>query len=170
MLQIYADMLDNTSSPGAKLAIQARVMFDMPVSVCKQQISYFGGIMTNEMPYYVKRNALIAGALLVPFTLAIGAEMLDELVNQQNLYGSWAWQIPVITIWVLWLPLAAMVIAGASYAAFLAQRRAKLRQAIFAIHYSWPLLVVLACGLGILALLFGHDSVHCFLGNPVHTL
>ncbi len=170
-LQTLADMLDDAPKRTQRLAVWTRIAIDFPVTMTREQIKYTGGIMARETPHYVKRNAVLSGALLVPFFLAIGANAIDKIMNGQTLYTSWPWAMPILALWVLWLPLAATVIASSSLIYYQAQRirtaSARWGKALLEVQYSWPLLIVLCSGLFILAVLFGHDSVHCVTGNPV---
>ncbi|WP_289444243.1 hypothetical protein, partial [Klebsiella pneumoniae] len=61
--------------------------------------------MTNQMPKYVTRMALLSGVLLLPFTAALILNTIDQLTHHQSLYESWAWRMPILALWVLWLPI-----------------------------------------------------------------
>ncbi|HEY5152687.1 MAG TPA: hypothetical protein VII55_01810, partial [Candidatus Saccharimonadales bacterium] len=37
-------------------------------------------------------------------------------------------------------------------------------------QHNWPMLVIAALSLGIIALVLGHDSVHCVARNPIGEL
>lgn len=175
MLQTLADMLDDSPGATRHAAIWCRLAVDFPASVAQQQIHYVGGIMAHETPRYIKRNALVGAVLLVPFMLALLANSLDTLTHGQQLYNSWLWRTPVLALWVLWLPLAAAVLTLLSLVTFMIQSRAQYqsgeKRGILAdIGVSWPLLAVALAGLFVVAAVFGHDSVHCVTGNPVHEL
>jgi hypothetical protein len=168
MLQTLADMLDDAPTRAQKLTVWSRVAFDTPVSVAKQQLIYTGEVMDHEMPSYIKRNAIISAALLVPFMLALIANSADQLANGSTLYYSWLWRMPVLGIWVLYLPLAAAVIAFVSLAIFL--KRTKHRnwlRAVLDIRHDWPVVIVLLAGVSILGLVQLHDTVQCVAGNPL---
>lgn len=172
MLQTLADMLDDTLSQNRRLAVWVRTAADLPVSVARQQLNYAGGIMAHEMPNYVKRNALASTVLLVPFILALIANGADKVINNRTLYNSWLWHMPVLAIWVLWLPLAAAMIALASLTVFLA-RQSKSEHTtwfrpLFNLARNWPLIVTALAGLGVVALVQLHDTAQCVVGNPVH--
>ncbi len=173
MLQTLTDMLDSAPTRSARTAIWIRVGVDFILSLGAQQLQYIGGIMQNEMPRYIKRTALLSGVLLLPFFIAVFANMIDQLVNHQSLYQSWVWSTPIITLWVLWLPRLALAIAGAGLLVYLWQRihsaHRSWLQALTEVQYSWPLLAVVMLSLGIFVFLYGHDSAHCIVGNPIHT-
>lgn len=130
--------------------------------------------MTSNMPAFVKRNAAISALLLVPFMLAVLANSTDQVIRHQTLYNSWAWSTPVLRMWVLWMPAAAAIIAAGSLIAYIFRRirvdHASARNALFQLQYSWPLVITCLGGIFVLALLFGHDSVHCVTGNPINEL
>lgn len=174
MLQTLADMLDDAPSHTHRIKIYARAVIDLPLSIMSQQAQYIGGIMVNETPNYIKRNTLITGLMLLPFLAALAANALSKIITGQTLYGSWLWHAPVIAIWVLWLPLLATAIALGTLLVYIWQHSRLEHKSIFVsaqnIRHDWPLLLVAATGLGILAILFGHDSAHCVTGNPVREL
>ena len=174
MLQTLADMVDNAPDGKARAAIWARIAIDFPRSLFIEHVKTTGEIMLHETPSYVKRNALLGGLLLVPFMTALVANSLDKLLYNHSLYSSWLWHAPILAIWVLWLPLGAVLIASFSLAVFLLRRvqssphsRFKI---LFDIRQDWPLIMVAAGALLILAILFGHDSAHCIAGNPIREI
>lgn len=172
MLQTLADMLDN--QPERKRAIWLRTLIDLPISLTRQQLLYAGGIMNQQTPAYVKRNALWSAALLLPFIGVLIANSLDKILYNHTLFNSWLWHMPVLAIWVLWLPVAALAIAFASLVTFMIQRHKSTQQSLlrqlFDIAYNWPLLITGLAALFIVTLVIGHDSVHCVTGNPVREL
>ena len=172
MLQTLADMLDDAPSDSTRRLIWAHLMLDFPTTLLKQQICYTGGIMIHDMPRYIKRNALVGGILLLPFVLALVSNGLHELVSGQPLYHSWLWQVPALALWALYLPLLAALIGLTTWIRFLVQhahrRPRSWIQAVLDIRYTWPIVLTTLGGLFILAVIFGHDSVHCVIGNPIH--
>ena len=172
MLQTLADMLDD---PGrSRVAVWVSTSLDFPFSVIKQQLSYTGEVMAHETPRYIKRNAAVGAVLLVPFFLALIANGLDKVINDHTLYNSWLWHMPALAIWVLWLPAVAAIIALIGLLAFLRQR-AKAEHThwyspLVDFRHNWPVLAVALVGLGILGMVFFHDSVHCVAGNPIREL
>lgn len=172
MLLTLADTLDN--QPERKGAIWLRTLIDLPISLTKQQLIYAGGIMDQQTPTFVKRNAFLSAALLLPFIGVLFADGLDKVFYDHTLQSSWLWHMPVLAIWVLWLPAAALAIALASLVTFLIQRHKATQQSLlkqlFNIAYNWPLLVTGLAALFIVTLVIGHDSVHCVTGNPVREL
>jgi hypothetical protein len=172
MLQTLADMLD--AEPQRKRVIWLRTMIDLPISLTRQQLSYAGGTMTQQMPTYVKRNALISTGLILPFTLVLLANGLDKILNNRTLENTWLWHTSALAIWVLWLPAAAAIMALISFLTLIIQRGKATHTSPFRqllnIRYSWPLIITGLAGLCIVALVLGHDSVHCLTGNPVREL
>lgn len=171
MLQTLADMIDNDPTQTGRIRIYTHAMVDLPMSLLNQQAQYIGGIMVNETPRYIRRNSLIAGSLLVPFFGALIANALSKLIGGQTLYNNWLWQAPVLTIWVLWLPVLASLITVITAIVYI-WRQSKIEhghtfKTLLNIRQDWPLLIVATVGLGILAIVLGHDSAHCIAGNPV---
>ncbi|HSW79845.1 MAG TPA: hypothetical protein VLG47_03645 [Candidatus Saccharimonadales bacterium] len=174
MLQTLADMLDNSSSTTERLQIWTRLAIDFPITVAGQNVHYLGGIMTHETPKYVWRNGLIGGAMLIPFFAALTANSIDELAFNHTLFNSWLWSMPILAIWVLWLPFAAALLCLTSLLTFISQQRKskKLRsvKVLIDIRHNWPLVIVAIASSFILALIFFHDSVHCVTGNPIREI
>ncbi len=174
MLQTLADMLDDAASRRERIHIWARTAIDFPVTATGQNIRYLGGIMAHETPKYVWRNGLIGGVMLLPFFAALIANLADETVNHHTLFNSWLWSMPVLSIWVLWLPLTAAILGLLSLLVFLRhQTKSKHEssiEALFDFRYNWPIVLVALAGTFILALVFFHDSVHCVTGNPIREI
>lgn len=171
MLQTLADMLDDAPSPAQKLSVWTRVSIDMPMSVLKQQLTYTGEVMTHEMPAYIKRNAVISALLLVPFLTALIANGADKIIRNNTLYHSWLWRMPVLGIWVLYLPLIATAITFASLVTLLVQRKRTQQsgwlRTLLDLRRNWPVLAVLFAGTCIVTLVQLHDTTQCVVGNPV---
>jgi len=170
VLQTTADMLDEAPTMGARVAIWTKVAADLPFSLGKQQYQAVGGVLRHETPQYIKRNSLIAGALLIPFFAALIANSLDKVINNRTLFNSWLWQSPAIGFWVLYLPEAALLLALASYVAYVykgtaGKKSSALRRALDVKH-SWPIVVPAILAFGILFMLAFHDSVQCWIQSP----
>ncbi|MGH7141963.1 MAG: hypothetical protein ACREF5_00575 [Candidatus Saccharimonadales bacterium] len=169
ILQTTADMLDNTDSKGAKIAIWSRLAFDLPVSIAKQQLQLSDDIFMNDMPRYIKTNSLISGLLLLPFVAALSANGLDKLINNQDLYNSWLWDKPIIGLWVVYLPLLALLVAGGTYLFYLfSAAKTTFSKRVIDIRRFWPVLIPALFAVGIVLLVEFHDSGHCLVQNPVH--
>ena len=122
--------------------------------------------MTYETPKYVKKSAAIGTVMVAPFFLIIAATSLDSQVRQ-----SFLWHFPVLFTFFVILPILAFLLATVALASWLVERRQQehkswLRE-LLDLRRNWHLLTVLAVGLGIVGLVYGHDSVHCVTGNPV---
>lgn len=174
MLQTLADMLDAAPSTAARRSLWLRLAADLPTSIVQQQRIYIGEVMVHDMPKFVKHNAILAALMLAPFSIAVFANLLDQILRHQTLYESWVWDTDILRIWVMWMPAAAVIFTGISLATYLIQRRHVTGQSwvhiLLQIQYSWPLIVSFVAGLSVLVLLFGHDSVHCIITNPLHEL
>lgn len=125
--------------------------------------------MTERTPKYVKNSAIIGAALLVPFFVLVIAHSLDN-----NLQGSVFWHYHVLFTFFVLLPAIAFLLASVAFISWLVERHQTEKQSWFKelldIRRNWYLLAVLIVGLGIVGLVYGHDSVHCVTGNPVREL
>ena len=169
MLQTLADMLDNATTSRERLAIWLRVIFDLPLSLSKENIVYIGGTMTHETPNYVKYSSLVGGSMLLPFFLLVAAQAIDKNIRNSSLWHYHA----LFTCFVI-LPALACILAATAFISWLAERHHQEHkswlQELFDIRRNWPLLAVAVIGFGIIAMVFGHDSVQCVTGNPIREL
>lgn len=169
MLQTLADMLDGAEAGTERTAIWLRTAIDLPLSATKQQLILAGGIMTHEMPDYLKRRAVIAATLLLPFLTFL---FLDSITSH-SLYGTWAWNPWVVGVWLILLPSLALGISTITFGRWLLEQRQDkvgFWHSLLDWRHSWPVVVVAALSFGIIALAFGHDSVHCVVHNPIADL
>lgn len=167
MLQTLADMLDDT--PAEKRTIWTRTMLDLPLSVLHQQLSYTGAAMINDTPKYVKNSALIGATLLLPFFVLVTAHSVDS-----SLQNSVYWHFRVLFTFFVLLPSLAFLLTAVALISWLVERRKQekksLLKELFDLRRNWYLLTILVIGLGIVGLVYGHDSVHCITGNPFREL
>lgn len=167
MLQTLADMLDD--APTHKAAIWTRTLLDLPVSVCKQQLIYTGDTMTHDTPKYVKNSSLIGAALLVPFFVLAIAHSIDNALQFSVL-----WRFDILFTFFAVFPATAFLLTTVALISWAAERRKAEKKSwvseLLDIRRNWSLLAVLMVGLGIVGLVFFHDSVHCVTGNPVREL
>ncbi|MGZ6005049.1 MAG: hypothetical protein ACXWLH_02765 [Candidatus Saccharimonadales bacterium] len=161
MLQTLADMLDDEHKSKAEVWI--RTGLDLPVSLARQQITYAGVIMSQEMPNYVKKTALSSLPLLLPFFVFL---FLDA-ISSHSLYSSWFWRPWVVGTWLIIMPAAALLTTAGAYIYWLAHNQQSLKKSLYDWQHSWPLLAVVVVSFGIIVLAFGHDSVHCVVNNPI---
>src|SRR6185312_12625600 len=80
MLQTLADMLDHAETRGERLTIWISATIDLSLSVTKQRLITAGSIMGHETPNYIKWNAIVGAALIVPFFAIIIANSLSNRV------------------------------------------------------------------------------------------
>lgn len=170
MLQTLADMLDDSPSKSNRLLTWTRVAIDLPISVSRQQLSYTGGIMAHEIPTYVKRSSAASALLLIPFFAFISINSFSH----RALDHSWLWSTAALTVWLVILPALAALVCGATFLKWSVAQRAhtklSLWRSLLDVAHNWPLIIVGALSLGILLLVFGHDSMHCISGNPIREL
>ncbi|HVS58152.1 MAG TPA: hypothetical protein VHD60_00225 [Candidatus Saccharimonadales bacterium] len=168
MLQTLADMLD--AQPSHTSAIWARTALDFPLSVLKQQLIYTGDTMATQMPDYIKRNALLGTWLVAPFFVFI---ILNSLVGQR-LHDTILWHTNVLFAWLVVLPSLAALFNLAALLRWMNAHRRETKQGTWRmladVRRYWPAAALAIVGVGILGLVFFHDSVHCVIGNPVRIL
>lgn len=167
MLQTLADMLDDSSAK--KTTIWTRTILDLPLSAFRQQLSYTGATMTNDTPKYVKNSALFGAILLLPFFVLVIAHSLDS-----GLQNSVYWHFRVLFTFFVLLPLIAFLLTSVALISWLVERHKQEKKSWFVelldIRRNWYLVTVLIIGLGIVGMVYGHDSVHCVTGNPFREL
>lgn len=165
MLQTLADMLDD--SERSRSEVWSRLILDFPFSVIKQQLSYTGEAMTNTTPVYIKRTAVLGAWLVAPFFVFV---ILNSLMHNR-LHQSWAWHSDALFIWLVLLPsLAAIFNLGALLRWVQTRRKIGAWRALLDIRSNWPVLAMAIVAVGILGVVFFHDSVHCVTGNPIREL
>ena len=165
MAQTLDDMLADQPSQTGRLLVWLRVGLDLAVTIAGQQLMYVGGIMKNETPVYLKRNALIGAVLLVPFWIVIAVNSL----NQHAVGDSTVWKR---TLWVLLviLPAAAFLLNVGTFMKWAVERKVPLWKSLFDVSHNWPMLLIAGLGLAITLFVPFHDSVHCVTGNPIQEL
>ena len=165
MMQTLADMLDDPAHN--KTIVWARAIIDLPLSVMYQQVSYTGGAMKQDVPDYMKRNAIIGAILLAPFFIVI---VTNSLISH-DLPSSLAWQRLFWVLLVL-LPLVAFALNISTFLRWTSMRRRRENisfwKSLFDVRHNW--LTLITAGLALLIALFVpfHDSTHCITGNPVN--
>ena len=170
ILQTIEDMLEETSASKDRVIISVRLITDLFITASKQQIMHIGGTMQSTTPHYIKRNGLIASAMLFPFFLAIVANNLDRLIFNQTLYSSWLWHAPVLLLWVFLLPVLALLVAVVSYVVYLFRKSTDMAfmKRVLDVTHSWPVLITGIAAFGILFAIVFHDSTHCWIQTPSH--
>lgn len=167
MLQTLADMLDD---PKHGKTAWARTILDFPLSVIKQQLSYSGEDMTNTMPVYIKRNALLGAWFVAPFFVFV---ILNALMHDR-LRDSWVWHTQALFIWLILLPGLAAIFNLAALLRWTNTRRRETKNSAWKtltdFRLNWPALGMALLGLAILVFVFGHDSIGCVNGNPFREL
>ncbi|HEX7368312.1 MAG TPA: hypothetical protein VF261_01495 [Candidatus Saccharimonadales bacterium] len=171
MVQTLGDMLDDQPTRAGKMFVWLRIAWDLPVGIVSQNTLALGDSVSRETPGYVRQSGLLAMFLLLPFFAAVVANEMAVLLMGHTLYGSWLWSTPVLMAWVLVLPAIACAVAAAGFVRYVLPgrgRAASFLRRIGDIKRTWPVVVVGLCALGIICMLFFHDSVHCWVQNPVH--
>jgi hypothetical protein len=164
MLQTLADMLDDPQQ--SKAYTWLRTTLDLPYSLSKQNLMTIGAIMTHETPRFIKLSNVAGVVLLAPFFTFL---TLDA-ITAHSLYNKWVWNPWVAATWLIFMPAAAFVINSFAFLHWIAGRRARVWTSLFDWRHNWSMLGIIVVSIGIIALVLGHDSVHCVTQNPVRTL
>jgi hypothetical protein len=174
ILQTTTDMLEEAPDRLARVSVWAHIAFDLSLNIMRQQASYTGSVLANETPRYLKRSSVLAATLLLPFIAVIMANVLSKATTGQDLYRSWLWSFTALSIWVLYLPEAALLVVLASYALFIIREGSSaphswLRRAVD-IRLLWPIVLPAVLAFGIISLVVLHDSVRCWVQNPTYAV
>lgn len=172
MLQTLSDMLDDSPSRTGRLLIWFRLAIDVPVSIVKVQSGNVGAAFLHETPKFILGSSLFSILLLLPFFVALFANSLDVLFFHHRLYASWLWHMPILAVWVLWLPLTAFCLDVISFSAYTFMPQGTSRSSVlkraFDVKHIWPIMVPAVLAFGILFMIIFHDSAHCWLQNPAY--
>jgi len=172
MLQVTADMLDAAPDAPARALIWLKLFVDVPAGIIAQQLNVATGPLTQQTPRYIMLASMLSSLLLLPFFVILAINTTDQLVFGHSLYNSWLWHMPQLGIWVLQLPLAALIIAAVCYVAYVlaGPDRGKLHwwQRATDVRRAWPVILPILVGCGVLFLFFFHDSVHCWTHVPTY--
>ncbi|MGH7156676.1 MAG: hypothetical protein ACREGG_00965 [Candidatus Saccharimonadales bacterium] len=155
-------MLDDKEN--SRLSVWIRVFIDFPLNVAKQNLIYAGGIMSQQTPYYVKRNSVIAGVLISPFfALVIVNSLINHALNFTNNWGRLALFL------LVGLPAIAFILCSATFIKW-SQTRKSFWKSFFDLRRNWLMLV--PGGMALLIVLFVpfHDGTHCVRGNPIQEI
>ncbi|MBK5225402.1 MAG: hypothetical protein JJD96_02350 [Thermoleophilia bacterium] len=171
ILQTLADMLDDQPKVTGRAKIWLKVGLDLPISIVCQNSLASGSNLMNDTPKYIKLGGLLAGIMLIPFSLAVIANTLDQAIYNETLYGSRLWDAPILKTWALILPGLALFVAMASYILYVATSgENKWFKRIIDLKHAWPVILTGLFALSVLFFVFFHDSAHCVTGNPVHEI
>jgi hypothetical protein len=171
MLQTLGDMLDDAQGTKARFRVWSKTITDMPVSAAQAQLQYSRAAVPSEAPRYIQRGSLLATLLVAPFFVALIANAADKVLNGQTLYNTWLWRMPALSVWVLWLPLAALVVALRAYLLHTCRLAASgpgtWVYRMFDVKRAWPVMLPGIAAMGTLFILLFHDSAHCWVQNPI---
>lgn len=163
MLQTLADMLDDPNR--SRLSVWARTAADFPISLAREQAASVNTAIAQS-PAYIRHSGMLGGVMVAPFFIIVAANALSH----QALYYSVLWHTWVLFTWIIILPGLAVLLNAIALYRWMRQiagghSSRRLRNLLMS-RQGWPALSIMLIGLGILVLVFGHDSVSCIGGNP----
>lgn len=168
------DMLAEVERPLQRYSLWSYLIIDLLMSIGKQQLFYIGGNMMHTTPNYIKKTGMTSAGLLLPFFAAVVANGLDNLFFGRQLYGSWLWNASVLRLWVLMLPMLALLLALGAYLVYAFHgavdgKQGLLKRAV-GLRSTWPVAISGAIAFGIVFIVFFHDSIHCWVQMPNHLI
>jgi hypothetical protein len=171
MVQTLSDMLDDQLDGSNRMLITCQAYGSLPFTIFNQNALAVADNLMNQTPGYIKRNGAVAALLLVPTLLVLATNSLNMAINHHSMQTSWLWSRPLVAAWAIILPAAAFLLGLASYAVYAASRSdASLLKRLSDVKQTWPVVLAGICGLALLLLVLFHDSAHCWVQNPVHTV
>jgi hypothetical protein len=159
------DMLTNSASPRQRRSLLVHAYLELPLCIAHEYILIMEKNLIMDAPNYVRRNSLVAAALLIPFILALLANVIAQAMFHESLYGSWVWNYPVLLTWVLILPSVALIIATVSMIHFITTPKRtspSWSSRLFTVKQYWPLLAVACVALTIVCIVRVHDAGGCW--------
>ncbi len=170
MVQTLADMLEAQPTPTGRMAIWMRAGVELPFSALKQDIIITREVFMTGTPKYIKRYSAIGTILVAPFFLFIIANALSG----QRLYDSLFWQTWILFTWIIVLPSLAILLNAFAFIKWIRAENhstgRSIKSMVMDYKHSWPAVSLIVIGLAILAIVFGHDSVHCIGGSPIQEI
>lgn len=169
MQQTLDDMLGDQPNGAARLLVWLRAYADLATNIPQQNLTMIGGSLMQKTPPYIRNNALIGTALIVPFWVLV----FSGLLQKQWFAGSGQW-MALAVICLLILPAIAVLLNIVSYAKWLAIRDDKTNRTVIRrmldVRRTYPTICVGLVGLFIVLFVPFHDSAHCILQNPLRTV
>jgi len=160
-------MLSTQSSKKAILYIWLQAYTDLLTSIPKQNVTAIGGTFVDETPHYIRNNAVIGAALIVPFFAFVLSGLLQTKWFMNN-----AASTGISITCLLVLPILALILSVVSYVRWVLTKDAKSHETILkkvlVVRHMYPLMLVGAAGFLIVMFVLFHDSAHCLVSNPIH--
>jgi hypothetical protein len=169
MLHTTEDMLNDATSPIARLNVWLKIGADLPINIARQQLMDARMYGFGNAPHYLRNCTFLAAILLMPFFAALSANGLDKVLFNSTLQNSWVWHRPIIGLWILYFPLMASLLILSSYVAYIIRNEGGVklfRSRLFNIHMLWVTLMVGFIAIGILSVVIFHDSGQCWMHSP----
>lgn len=156
------DMLANEPRATRRLGIWMREIIVLPGNVLEQHVI---AIARRGGPTSAALMGFISLALLVPFFIAMLLDEISERFYNQHLYGSWFWSKPVLTVWIVVLPLLSLFVSLATYVLLTLRANMRMGKLSFQLRRLWLLIATGLIALGVLFIVTFHDSSNCWFGN-----
>lgn len=162
ILQTVEDMLEDEPQTLRRLRIQLREIVVLPGNAFEQHLAIVAR-KENLTPSILM--GIIALSLLLPFFVAMASDEISEHFYNQHLYGSWFWSKPVLTVWVIALPLLSLFTSLTTGAILILRASLKKRKLTLPLKKLWLISLAALTSSGVVFLVVIHDSSQCWTGN-----
>ncbi|MDB5166464.1 MAG: hypothetical protein JWM37_536 [Candidatus Saccharibacteria bacterium] len=169
MVRTLEDMLHEEPKITKRARIWTTAFAELPIYVVKLNAAVLGRSYALDTPDYVKRNAAVSIACVVPFLALLSINELDPSVLPTAPRWTDTYQFLAIG-----LPVLAFLLCAATVMRwFFVRRMSGTRSSnntLVDIKHNWPVVLVGSFAFIIVLFMVGHDSVHCLTDNPVNAL
>lgn len=165
IVQTIEDMLVNEPRRLQRVYIWTKEIMVLPGNIFEQHmadIAHKGGLTSSAL------MGLISLVLLAPFFAAMMLDEVSERLYNQHLYGTWFWSKPILTIWVIALPLISLFISLVTYLVLTLRASIRAGRISLQARRLWPLIATALISSGVLFVVAFHDSAGCWLGGATN--
>jgi hypothetical protein len=159
IIQTIEDMLDNEPHVLRKASIWAKEIIVLPGNVLEQHMAVVAH-RRNLTPNIL--IGLVALTLLVPFFVASVLDELSEYFANQHLYDSWFWSKPMLTIWVIILPMMSLFVSLATWAVLALRASIKNRRVTLQFKKLRLIVIVALVSFGTLFITVVYNGFGCW--------
>lgn len=162
ILQTIEDMLDNEPRVMRRMAIWAKEIIVLPGNAFEQHMAAVArrGNLTPNM-----LAGLIALGLLVPFFIAMALDEMSERFYSQHLYGSWFWSKPILTVWIIALPMLSLFTSLVTWGVLALRASAKRGRVTLQVKKLWLVITLAFVSSGVLFIVVLHNGFRCWTGH-----